>query len=409
MHQCAIVAALVPLAFVFVAPAAAQSAGGAAETTAAEIERLRLEKQQRLTPPTLPWLHRAILYVRENKIPEKITYGYKGFRPRFGTLGPGSGFGLGVEYFRPNLANDRFTVRSSVSGSLQQFFMVDGELEARRIGGGGFVNLLAFHRFSPSIDFYGEGPHSSVYARTAYSLEENSARLTAGWDLTPRFRAGIVGRYLTSSVGPRVNSNRRPISTIFGPEAVPGFASQTPYTEAGAFLELSTDTSLGAPPGGTRGALRWSQYFSQGSATPSFSRGEGFFERTQMLLNQQRALVFRATAVLTDPRHGDVPFFLQPQLGGPDDLRGFAGRRFYDNNMAVATLEYQWQVFSGVFLAGFADAGKVFPRWDRWSAAGIEKSYGGGVRFGSGGVATGRVDLAFSREGTQLWIVFASF
>ena len=74
------------------------------ETTAAEIERLRQQKLQNLRPDTLPWLHRTILYVRENRIPEKITYGYKGFRPRFGTLGPVSGFGTGVEYYRPTFA-----------------------------------------------------------------------------------------------------------------------------------------------------------------------------------------------------------------------------------------------------------------------------------------------------------------
>src|SRR5690606_23657323 len=71
------------------------------ETTAGEIRALRRQKQQILRPERPNSLHRTILYVRQNKIPEKITYGYKGIRPRFGTLGPGSGFGLGIEYFRP--------------------------------------------------------------------------------------------------------------------------------------------------------------------------------------------------------------------------------------------------------------------------------------------------------------------
>jgi hypothetical protein len=85
----------VPLCAFAQRPAQAQPAG--AETTTAEIERLRWQKLQNLRPETLPWLHRTILYVRQNRIPEKITYGYKGIRPRFGTLGPGSGFGTGIE------------------------------------------------------------------------------------------------------------------------------------------------------------------------------------------------------------------------------------------------------------------------------------------------------------------------
>jgi hypothetical protein len=64
--------------------------------------------------------------------------------------------------------------------------MADADFEARRIGGKGFVNILAFHRFSPAIDFYGVGPSSRESNRTAYSLEENDAQVSAGWDVVPR-------------------------------------------------------------------------------------------------------------------------------------------------------------------------------------------------------------------------------
>jgi hypothetical protein len=382
----------------------------AAETTAEEIDRLRKQKQQSLKPETLPWLHRTILYFRDNKIAEKITYGFKGVRPRFGTLGPGSGFGLGVEYFRPNLGNDRFSVRSSVTGSLQRFFMVDGEFEARRIAGKGFVNLLAFHRFSPSIDFYGEGPNSSLANLSTYALEENNAQATLGWQFTRRLRAGVLGRYLIPNAVTSVNPNRRPVESVFDRSQLPGIGAEEPYVETGAFVELAPNTELGAPPGGNRAAVRWSHYSARETGRASFSRLEGFGERTHLFLNQQRAIVVRARTVLTMPRDGAiVPFYLQPQLGGFDELRGFAGRRFYDNNLVSGTLEYQWQIFTGISLALFADTGKVFPRWDDWSLGGLEHSYGFGVRFGQGGLAAGRFDVAFSREGAQFWVVFASF
>jgi hypothetical protein len=380
------------------------------ETTAGEIRRLREEKRRRLQPETLPLLHRAILYVREHKIPEKITYGYKGFRPRFGTLGPGSGFGIGVEYFRPNLAQDRYTVRTSVTGSLQQFFMVDGEFEARRLAGNGFVNLLGFHRFSPSIDFYGEGPGSSKDNRTAYSLEENNAQISGGWYFTPRLRVAALLRYLTSNVGSSRSGERISVESVFPPSMVPGLGFQTPYFETGGTLELLPDRQLGAPPGGSLGAVRWSRYQSQQAGSPSFTRAETTAEHTHLFLNQQRAIVLRGHAVLSIPETGTaVPFYLQPELGGPDELRGFAGRRFYDNNLVSATAEYQWQIFSGVRLALFADAGKVFPQWDQWSFGGMETSYGMGVRFGAAGLGSGRFDVAFSREGGQFWVVFANF
>lgn len=383
---------------------------GQQATSAEEIQRLRQQKAQKLQPETLPWLHRTVLYFREAKVQEKLTYGYRGFRPRFGTLGPGSGFGVGIEYFRPNLVNDRFLVRSSLTGSLQDFFMIDGEFEARRLAGKGFLNLLAFHRFSPKIDFFGEGPESSIHNRTAYSLEENSIQATAGWQLTPRVRAGGMIRYLRPNVGPTRYGCLPSTEDVFAGSAVPGLGFQPPFVQTGAFIELQPSRELGAPPGGTTGLFRWSRFDARERTANSFTRVEAQVERHQLFFNHQRSLLLRARTVLSIPDKGnEVPFYLQPQLGGPWDLRGFRGRRFYDNNLALVTAEYQWQVFSGVSLALFMDAGKVFPYWDRWSLGRVEKSYGGGVRFGNGSFAGGRFDLAFSREGVQLWIVFDTF
>jgi outer membrane translocation and assembly module TamA len=380
------------------------------ETTAAEIERLRKQKLENLRPERLPWLHRTVLSVRENRIPEKLTYGYKGLRPRFGTLGPGSGFGAGIEYFRPNLRNERFAVRSSVTASPLQFFMVDGEFEARRIAGKASVNFLAFHRLSPAIDFYGVGNTSSLSNLTAYSLEENSVQATGAWELLPRLRAGGFGGYFTAGVGRTRRTDRISTETVFQGPAAPGLGNEAPYVSGGAFLELVPDQELGAPPGGTRAFVRWSRFYAQRSGVPDFTRLEAFAERHHTFLNHQRAFVVRARTTFSQPNgQTAIPFYLQPQLGGPDDLRGFAGRRFYDNNLAAATVEYQWQILSGVWLSVFSDVGKVFPRWDEWNIRGLQKSYGAGLRFGTSGLGAGRFDFAFSREGSQFWVVFATF
>ena len=382
-----------------------------ADTTAGEIERLRLEKAKSLQPETLPWLHQQILWVRENRIPQKITYGWKGIRPRFGTLGPGSGFGVGLEYFRPNLKDERFTVRSSVTASPLQFFMMDGEFEARRIGGAGFVNVLAFHRFSPSIDFYGigMGSGSSLANRTAYSLEENNVQLRGGWNIGPRFRFGGVGRYFTASIGPNRNQTLVSTESVYPRNALPGLQNESPYTELGGFAELIPDPRLGAAPGGTRAYIAWSRFNPRDQGGVDFTRLDAFAERNQLFLNQQRAVVLRARVFLNSPDNAhSIPFYLQPQLGGPNDLRGFAGRRFYDNNLASASAEYQWQIFSGLWLA-FTDAGKAFPRWNQWSIKRVQTGYGAGLRFGAPGLGTGRFDFAWSREGSQFWIVFATF
>ena len=382
---------------------------GTDETTEHRIQRLRQQKALHLEPPRSAWLHRIVLYVRQNKIPEKITYGYGGFRPRFGTLGPGSGFGVGVEYYRPDLADERVTVRSSLTGSLQRFFMVDGEFEARRIGGSGFVNLLGFQRFSPNIDFYGEGPESSLNNRTGYSLHERNVQLTAGSEIRRRVRVGTSLRFRTSRAGDTRSAERPPVQSVFSPSQFPDLVFESSYFEAGGFFALAPRNDAGSAAEGNWASLQFSQFISQTPDVAGFTRGEVLFQRTQLFLNQQRAVVLRARTVRTSQKSGSVPFYLQPQLGGPDDLRGFRGRRFVDNNLFSTSAEYQWQILSEVSLALFTDVGKVFPHWNDWSLQHMEHSFGGGVRFGPTGDRTSRIDVAAGREGVQFWVVFANF
>jgi outer membrane protein assembly factor BamA len=101
-----------------------------------------------------------------------------------------------------------------------------------------------------------------------------------------------------------------------------------------------------------------------------------------------------------------VPFYLQPTLGGSNDLRGFRAYRFYDNAAMVLNAEYRWEVFSGMDMAIFGDAGKVAPRWRDLDLSDLEASYGFGMRFNVRNAVFLRIDTAFSHEGFQIWFKF---
>jgi outer membrane protein assembly factor BamA len=120
--------------------------------------------------------------------------------------------------------------------------------------------------------------------------------------------------------------------------------------------------------------------------------------------NERRVIALRARSVLTaSPRGQAVPFFLQPTLGGPDDLRGFAAFRFYGNNLMLLNAEYRWEVTSGLDMAVFGDAGKVFQRATVWDRGRLETSYGIGFRFNLANKVFARIDTGFGREGPQVW------
>jgi hemolysin activation/secretion protein len=97
---------------------------------------------------------------------------------------------------------------------------------------------------------------------------------------------------------------------------------------------------------------------------------------------------------------------MQPALGGSEDLRGYRPYRFRGDNMLVMNAEYRWEVFSGLDMAVFADAGKVAMKKSDLIATNLETSVGFGLRFHERDKTFLRIDVGFSHEGFQVWVKF---
>jgi outer membrane protein assembly factor BamA len=118
-------------------------------------------------------------------------------------------------------------------------------------------------------------------------------------------------------------------------------------------------------------------------------------------------IALRGKVEATSPHLGNlVPFYLQPTLGGSEDLRGFRPFRFYDNNAVILNGEYRWEVFSGLDMALFVDAGQVFPDWHQINYRHLQSDAGFGFRFNVRNDVFLRIDTAFSHEGFQVWFKF---
>jgi outer membrane protein assembly factor BamA len=118
-------------------------------------------------------------------------------------------------------------------------------------------------------------------------------------------------------------------------------------------------------------------------------------------------IALRGRTRLTDTRNGQtVPFYLQPLVGGSDDLRGFRPFRFSGNNSLVLNGEYRWAIFAGCDGAVFLDGGKVFQRPGLLNFNDLEASAGFGLRFNARNRTFIRLDFGFSHEGFQVWFKF---
>jgi len=391
-------------------PAASAAAADrfAPATREETIEWQRRQKAAALEPETNPPPERVLNYIKQHRIIERFTNGVAGLRVRLGGLTTGSGFAVGPEFYRRSLLHEQLRFRASTRASLKQFYLMETELDMPRLGAGHvFVNLYGVHRRYPRVDYYGPGANSSKSGRSDFLLEDTSFQSSAGIQPFKALRMGGTGRYLMVNIGPGRDERFVSSNLIYNEQAAPGINQQTNYFEGGGFLEFDWRDNPGGPRSGGYYGASFSSFSDVDLKRYSFSRLNMEVQQYIPFFNQRRVIALRARVQASDPHGGNlVPFYLQPTLGGSEDLRGFRPFRFYDNNSALLQGEYRWEVFSGLDMALFMDAGRVFSRWNTINFRQLEKDFGFGFRFNVRNDVFLRIDTGFSREGFQVWFKF---
>ena len=125
---------------------------------AAEIEAQQEAKASALTPESPNKVEHWLLRFQEERLLDRIFDGVSGFHAKLGGLAPGSGFAIGPEYRRTDIAGGLLTGRASASSSFRAYRKLDFELSAPRLDGGRFfAELYAVHHDYPSLSYYGSG------------------------------------------------------------------------------------------------------------------------------------------------------------------------------------------------------------------------------------------------------------
>ncbi len=373
-----------------------------------EIETARRQRTPQLAPDEVSKLERFLLTIKEKRLLERATGGIAGLRIRFGGLVSGSGFAIGPEYLRRDLADGGVIVRGSARASLKRYELFDLQLTFPKLAREkAFVDLYAVHRNYPRIDYYGPGPDSAKTGRSDFRLEDTAYDFTAGAKPVRHLRLGGTLGYLQVNVGP--GADRRFVSAdrIFTPATTPGIDRQSDFLRGGVFAQYDWRDNPGGPRKGGNYLVRHTWYSDRILSLYSFRRLDLEAQQYIPFFNLRRVIALRGKSVLTYAESGQrVPFYLQPTLGGSEDLRGFRPFRFYDDNMIALNAEYRWESFSGLEMALFADAGKVFHRRAQWNLRDMEGAFGVGWRFNVRNNVFMRIDVGFSHEGYQVWIKF---
>ncbi len=390
-----------------VATAVSLNAQALPTSRAEEIELAREAKSETIKPEESP-TEAKINEVLSGEFVQKVLVGGEGFAPRLGGLPTGQGFALGVGYRDSTLSGGALRFESSIAGSASRAWVADvGLYSPDLVNGHLFFDTYAKHSNYPRFEYFGSGPDSSTENGTTFRIEESSVDFNAGVRPFKTLRMGVTGGYVLFNTGPGNDTSDPQLGEFFTDATTPGLTDQTDFLRGGFFVDFDNRDFPGAPRNGGLYSARFLAYSDRDIKQHSHQRLEIDAQQYIPFFNDRRVIALRGKTIMTyGPGTQNVPFYLQPVLGGSDDLRGFQQFRFYGNNLVILNAEYRWEAFSGLDMAVFFDAGKVANRRSQINFHDLEASAGLGWRFNIQNSVFLRIDVAKSHEGYQLWFKF---
>lgn len=372
----------------------------------AEIAAQQVQKAAEAAPDQPGRIERALLRIKEQHWTERFITGTDGFAPKFGGMAPGTGIALGGRYRRTDLLGGRVTASASATTSFRGDRKIDLDLEAPGLANGkAFATIYAVRHDYSRLAYYGPGPDSEKFARANFHLEDTAVDGTFGVRPWKRVTLGASAGYLWNNVGRGMDSRYASAETVYSPRQAPGIDFQSNFLHTGAFAQYDWRDNPDGPRRGGNYFVQVHDYRDQTFGVSDFRRVDFEAQQYVPVLNERRVFAVRARSELTWSDR-PIPFYMQPSLGGSDDLRGFRPFRFRGDNMMVMNAEYRWEVFSGLDMAVFGDAGRVFDKRTDFSLGNLETDIGFGFRFNERNRTFLRLDVAFSHEGFQVWVKF---
>jgi hypothetical protein len=93
----------------------------------------------------------------------------------------------------------------------------------------------------------------------------------------------------------------------------------------------------------------------------------------------------------------ETPWMLSATFGGSSIMRGYYSGRYIGDNLLAAQVELEQHIWQGLGVAAWGGAGALFSADDSFAWHKVLPTYGVGLRWGAGGGASLRIDVAFGR------------
>jgi outer membrane protein assembly factor BamA len=380
----------------------------AQETRRESLERARAEKAGQLKPYELGKLEKTLLFIEENNPLGKIAP-HNGFYLQYGYTGKpiGSGIAVGGGWRHDIFQEGRIVLEAGYSLRAYRKARVDFSLPYL-LDDRFEIGLEASYQRNPQEDFYGLGFSSQRGNRVSFSYETPELQGRVMVKPVPWFNAGVrLGKLMDLEIGPGTDRRFPSIEERFGD--LDDLIRAPDYTYGDVFLTLDTRDQAGNARAGSYVAALWRRYDDSDFDRFSFDAFVLDAQQFMPIFDKKRVFAVRLLLQTTTADDGqDVPFYMQPTIGGGNSLRSYSDFRFRDRNASVLNIEYRWEAFSGLDMALFSDFGSVAPRLSDLEFADVRGAYGIGLRFNTFKAVFLRLDVAAGgSEGIRTHVKFS--
>ncbi|MBL8206423.1 MAG: BamA/TamA family outer membrane protein [Blastocatellia bacterium] len=327
---------------------------------------------------------------------------------RFGGIGDGSGFGLGVEFTNNASKPSNVRLSSILHATFRQYVLATAGISVDPTGGKRERFQLDFtgrYQLRPRDNFYGLGPDSFRSNRSNYDLQERGFNFAAGWKVTKSVRLGAGLDFSAARVfdgqDPRFAKTPKLFPTL------PGLTRGASLLSPQLFIEFDKRNN---PGNATKGV------YANFVASSNDSVGKDDFGFVNMRMDvrgyvplgtPRRVFAARLIGNFNNPKGGsEIPFYRLAHIGDTQTMRGYRQFRFYGRNALAANFEYRFELIPGIGALAFTDVGQVFDRRTQITAQNLHATWGGGIEFKSKKSTLFRILVGRSGEGTRIIIGF---
>jgi hypothetical protein len=326
-----------------------------------------------------------------------------GFFLETGNMITGSGWVSAGPGYRHHVWHDRLVASTSAAVSWRLYNMVRGSLDVEATERSPWTfGVGALYQDALQVNFFGVGNDSPADSRTGYRLTSFDVDGHAAYTRGPVTLQGRLG--WLPSIDVRSMAGRLPkypdSMELFTESTAPGISRQPAFIHSDAAVTWDGRDRPGRPTRGGVYTATYTRYADMDGGPYSFHLTQLEATKYVPLAGSIWVAALRGWGAFTATGDGDlVPYYLMPNIGGKNTVRGFPDYRFHGRQMLTVSAESRVALFTHVDAALFVDAGRVADRVEQLGISGMHRAVGAGVRFHTTDNTVARLDVARSVEG----------